>query len=469
MEKIDKKEEIELKKKSLKYSIKEGSATSIMSGAGESYIVPFALVLNATNYQIGFLSSFVGLLGAASQVLSSKLVSKFKRKKIVLVGVTLQATMWLLLMTLGILAFKGIINQYAAIIFIGIYCIYSIIGNMAGPSWFSWMGDLVPARKRGKYFSKRNKIVGLIAMISTLIASAILDFTKQMNIVLIGFIILFGFAAIGRYISVYYFTKHYEPELKIEKENEFGFFTFIKKAPFNNFGRFAIYLGLITLASHISGPFFAPYMLRELGFSYTTFVIIKISLGLFSIASLSLWGKIGDTYGNRKLMKIGSFGIAIVPILWIFNHNPIYLIFVVQLLAGFSWGAFNLGVSNYIYDAVTPQKRAACVAYFTMINGVGIFIGALFGGLLLDKVSINFMNSFFLIFLISGVLRGIISLIFLPNIKEVKEIPEENIKKITTANYIALLTPKPFFGAFRGVKNNLSNMGYYLKKAKVGK
>lgn len=454
--------EAELKEKSLKYSIKEGSATSLMSGAGEAYVVPFAIALNATNSQIGFLSSFVGLLGASSQVVSSKLVYSFKRKKIVLFGVALQATIWLLMIALGILAFKGIINQYAASILIVIYCMYAIIGNAAGPAWFSWMGDLVPERKRGEYFSKRNKIVGIIAMSVTLAASFVLDFAKEMNLVLIGFVFLFGISAIGRYVSAYYFTKHYEPELKLKKDEQFGFFKFVKNAPFNNYGRFVIYIGLITLSVNIAGPFFTPYMLRELGFSYATFTIINVSAGLFTIVSLSLWGKIGDTYGNRKLLKIGSVGISLLPVLWLFNQSPLYLIFVVQLLSGISWGAFNLGISNYIYDAVTPQKRAACVAYFTMVNGIGVFIGALLGGFILDNISITLMNSFFLIFLISGILRGVVSLIFLPLLKEVREISSESIEKMTTANYIALLTPRPFFGVFRGVRGSLASVGNYL-------
>ena len=61
----------ELKEKTLKLSVKEGSATSVMSGTGEAYIVPFALSLNASNFQIGFLSSFVALFGAIFQVVGS--------------------------------------------------------------------------------------------------------------------------------------------------------------------------------------------------------------------------------------------------------------------------------------------------------------------------------------------------------------------------------------------------------------
>ena len=94
----------------MKLSVKEGSATAFMSGAGEAYIVPYALALNASNIQIGFLTSFVNLFGAASQIVGGKLGYYFERRKILLFSVFLQATMWLLILGLGILVWKGIIN-----------------------------------------------------------------------------------------------------------------------------------------------------------------------------------------------------------------------------------------------------------------------------------------------------------------------------------------------------------------------
>ena len=49
--------------KTRKLSIIEGSFSSIAGGAGENYVSPYALSLNASNAEIGFLSSFPGLFG----------------------------------------------------------------------------------------------------------------------------------------------------------------------------------------------------------------------------------------------------------------------------------------------------------------------------------------------------------------------------------------------------------------------
>ena len=59
------------RRQTMKTSIREGQAWAVMTGAGEAYIVPFAVALSATNAQVGMLSSLAGLLGAVSGAVSS--------------------------------------------------------------------------------------------------------------------------------------------------------------------------------------------------------------------------------------------------------------------------------------------------------------------------------------------------------------------------------------------------------------
>ena len=441
--------EEEKKKKTLDLSIKEGSATAFMSSAGETYIVPYALALNANNLQIGFLTSFVNLFGSSSQVLGSKLSYKYQRKKIILFSVLLQSLMWLVILGLGILVWKEIINGYAASILVVLYCVYAIIGNISGPSWFSLMGELVPSRHRGEYFSRRNKIISLITLIATLISAIFLDYMKGMGLVIAGFAGLFLIAFLGRFVSFLFFTKHYYPKNKAKKDSYFSFLQFIKRAPGNNFGKFVIFVGLINLATNLAAPFFAVYMLNELHYSYVWFTLVNLSSTIFTIWSIPLWGKIGDRFGNKKLLEIGGLLIPFAPLLWIFSGNPIYLILTAQLVAGVGWSAFNLASSNFIYDSVTPQRRGICVAYFNMINGIGVFAGAMLGGLFAQYVSVSFMNTFLLIFLISAVLRGIVVLIFTPRIKEVRQIDDAH--KESVFKYIVVSAPRPFYGMLREV------------------
>ena len=76
----------------------------------------------------------------------------------------------------------------------------------------------------------------MAGLIATLLAAVLLDYTKQLGIVMVGFFILFFTAALARFISAYLLSKHYNPPIKIKKDGYFGFWAFIKEAPKNNFG-----------------------------------------------------------------------------------------------------------------------------------------------------------------------------------------------------------------------------------------
>lgn len=418
------------KERTMKLSIKEGATSTVMSSFGDSYITPFAIALKSNNIEIGFLSSFIGLLGPLAQIKGSRLMEKFPRKKIVTIGVALNAFMWIPILILAFLFQKGILIEYLPVTLIVFYSIYAIMSSIGGPAWFSMLGDIVPQKIRGKYFGKRNRVAGIIGVVAPLLAAFLLDLFKTKGILLLGFSLLFFVAFVFRLVSAYLFTKHYDPKLKLDDGYYFSFLQFIKKAPRNNFGKFAIYTALLYFGVQLAGPFFAVYMLKDLGFDYLTYTLVNISSTIFSLLSMSLWGKFSDKYGNRKTLAICGFIIPLLPIAWIFSKSPIYFMFVPQLIGGIGWAGFNLAASNFIYDAVTPSRRAICIAYFNLMVGIGVFLGGITGGFLAYFIKIDFMNPLLFIFLISGAVRFIATLIFLPKVKEVKIVKKFNISEI---------------------------------------
>src|SRR3989344_2140532 len=80
--KRNQKEPVEKKiKKSLKYSIWDGSFASAMVGFGESFFSAFAIFLKASNFQISLLGSLPRAMGSFVQLYSSKLLKIFGTRK----------------------------------------------------------------------------------------------------------------------------------------------------------------------------------------------------------------------------------------------------------------------------------------------------------------------------------------------------------------------------------------------------
>jgi len=423
--------EDELKERTKKFSVREAVTGSIMDGSGSRYITPYALALGASNTQISLLTSIPSLLGNLLQLLTSRAIEKYSRKKIIAIGIFLQALMWLPMLGVGYFFFyKQLGNGISSSLMIVFYTLFIIFGAFLSPAWNSLMKDVV-GKETGGYFGRRNKIAGAVSLCVMLVSGFVLNHFQGISNVFIGFLILFGVAFVSRLASGYLITKHYDPELKLEKGYYFSFWQFVKKIPQSNFGKFSVFISLIMFATAIASPFFTVYMLRDLKFNYGIWTLISISGSVSALLFMPMWGKFADRFGNLKVMRLTGIFVPLVPLLWIptaifakisLTAVVIY-IFIEEFISNLIWAGFNLCYVNFIYDAVTRQRLALCIAYFNILNGIGVFIGATLGGLLASlNLSFFGMNPLLFIFLLSGIARFIVYVIMMPRIKEVREV-----------------------------------------------
>ncbi len=424
MARITKKEreEEKLKKAARGHSIKEGIFASASSSFGDRFIAPLAIAINTSNSMVALLSSIAGLLGPVSQTFSSsKLMGKYSRRKIVLSSVFFHGLMWFSFLIIAGLFYKGIAISFLPILLLFSYAIYIIIASITTPAWFSWMGDLVDEKHRGRFFSKRNLILGFISVVVALASSFFLDYFKNNDWTMYGFMILFALAFFTKIISWKFLKAQYEPKLKIKKRDYFTFGQFLREAPKNNFGRFSIYRATLSLANSISAPLIAVYLLRYLEFNYTTYMFVILAGAVFTFMTMELWGKFSDKYGNYRTIKITSILIPFVPLAWILHPSVIYLLIVPGLIGGVAWAGFNLAAGNLIYDNVRQSKRGLAVSYYNLLMGIGIFIGAAIGAFLIKYLNTSWIEPLFLIFIISFIVRSLVVIFGIRKIKEIRK------------------------------------------------
>ncbi len=421
------------KKKSLKYSIIDGSFNSLMLGFGETFLRPFAIALKATNSQIGFLTSIPTLIGALTQLISANLVDKIRKRKTLVIGaVFLQALIWLPMFLLPLI-FKE--NQVNYLLFFVV--LYAAFGNFASPVWASWMGDLINEKERGRFFGFRQRIVGFMLFVAVFLGGYFLDLFSKFNLML-AFSILFAIAMISRFISCYYLAKMHEPRYVSETKEQFNLMQFIREMRKTNYGLFVIYTSFMNLAVYIAAPFFAVYMLRNLGFSYLSYTFVIVASSISSFLAMTYWGRLSDKFGNKKIITITGFLIPFVPLIWALVTKT-YQIIILEVFSGFVWAGFNLSTSNFIFDNTQKQKRAKGFAYFNLFNSIAVFIGTSLGAFIATNLdALLLVSSLPIVFIISGLSRFLVSMIFLNKIKEVRE-----VKKISTKKLMILTVTKP--------------------------
>ncbi|HAR46907.1 MAG TPA: hypothetical protein DCS05_12300, partial [Nitrospiraceae bacterium] len=283
------------------------------------------------------------------------------------------------------------------------------------------MGDLVNEHRRGQYFGRRSKITGMSTFLSFLAAGYILQaFGREDRVQYLGFAVIFGLAFASRMASAFYLSRKYEPSYAVPADEEFTFIQFLREAAHRNYGRFVLYLGLMNLSVFVAAPFFTPYLLKDLQFSYLTFAVIHAAAIIVKFLSMPVWGMAVDRFGTRRVLSLAGFLMPVVPVLWLFSHDLAYLI-AIQVYSGFIWGGFEIAAFNFIFDSTSVRKRATCVAYYNVINGMALLIGALLGSAIV-RAHVLFLSPYFMAFLVSGILRGAATVIFIPLLHEVRTV-----------------------------------------------
>ena len=434
---------------SLQASLKDGVSHAVMLGCGETFLGPFGIFLKASTIQIGLLATLPQFFGAIMQWVAALAMDRLRdRRTLVVTAAAIQALVWLPVCLLPFLVGQG---KNAASLLIVLAVLYHGISGVITPVWNSLIGDLVPARMRGRFFGQRNRLTGLFTFIALLLGGAALHLFEKLGQAGIGFLTIFLVALVARLNSAKWLRRYDNPEFLVLPEAFFTFRQFLRRSPKSNFAQFVFFIGAINFAVAFSSPYFALYMLRDLKFSYLQFTAVTSVAMVVQFLTFRYWGGLSDRFGNKKILNLCGWGIAIVPMLWLFSAD-IFFLMLIQLFGGFVWAGFNLASANFIFDAVSPPKRARCVAYRGLVNGACVLAGSLLGG----YVAVRLPHSFHfgawswtphfvlpLIFFLSGLLRLMAAGFFLRKFKEVR--PVEPIRHRALVYRVSHI--KPIAGA----------------------
>lgn len=425
--------------KSLRHSLKDAAAFAVMIGIGETYLSAFALFLRASMPQIGLLASLPPLLASLVQLVSAWLGRLTgQRKAIVLAGASVQAFSWLPLIALPI-----VFDEFAVPLLIACVVIYQCGAHLSAPQWGSLMGDIVPIRRRGRFFAHRTRIVSLVTFVSLAAGGLALHFMNGKGLTLQGFVILFSIAMCARLVSIYHLSKMHDPPghfAAMEMPVGPGWWQRLHQS---NFVRFSIFFALIQFSVAIASPFFTVYMLRDLQFSYVQFMTNTGMAILAQFLTLNQWGRISDVFGNRRILATTGIVIPLLPLLWAVSTNYWYLL-AVQAISGLTWAGFSLSASNFLYDLIERNKRSTYLAIHSVLASLGIFAGAMLGGILGTTLpnrveilgfTLGWLSPLLGVFVISAVVRGVIVILLLPRIREVR-----TVRPISLTNLIFRVT-----------------------------
>lgn len=371
-------------------STADATAFSVMVGCGETYLPAFALALGLGPVSAGLVATVPVLVGAVVQLITPYAVARMGTNRGWIVAcTTVQSLSFVPLVWWAIRGRAELWQVLAAA------SVYWSMGMAGTPAWNSWIATLVPDRMRTTFFASRNRLGQFGIFIGFVAGGLALQEGERRGAPLIAFAALFTVAAVCRFVSTLCLAACREPKppRRLSRDTPAAplaalpsqLLTTIRHMRGRPSGTLVAALCCFIFGAQFCGPYFTPFMLREMGFSYHAFMLVIATAFLTKAIVLPTLGRVASRIGPARLLCRAGLLISVLALLWLPSTNVAWLVGV-QVLAGTSWAGYELAVSLLFFEAVEDRDRTDVVTIYNLGLAVATVAGATCGGMLLRSL-----------------------------------------------------------------------------------
>ena len=416
----------------IKMSVYESAlSTTLTTLVGGAFLTGFALVMGASNFQIGLIAA-LPTLANLTQVFGSYIIAKTGKKKLLCFkSATLYRLVWAIIVLMPLFILRGSLTDIRVWLFISAIALASIFASLAGVAWLSWITDLIPESIRGRFLSNRNAVGLSAAMVFALFGGQFIDRWKRIRPDVTwqsyGFSILFALGLLSGFIALLFLLRMPDSKRTMPKEDKPFFSALTLPLSDVNFRRFITFAAYWGFAVAFVSPFFSVYLIKQLNVAFSIIALLDLVNGVFNILSVRIWGKLTDRFGNKPLLFICTIGASFFPFFWLFATKGNYFtIWLAYIIAGLSWSGIGINSAGLMMRLAPQENNTVYFAVFAAVTGffsaVAPIVGGVFGKMV-ENVSLNLGFKIYglqLLFGVSFILR-LSSVILLQRVKSPKE------------------------------------------------
>lgn len=360
----------------------DGIAFSLMVGVGETYLPAFALAVGLGEVVAGLVSAVPLLAGAVLQLATPAAVRRLgSHKRWVLCCAALQAA------SFAPLVAAALIGRVSALALLAVVTVYWAAGLGTGPAWNRWVSAIVPPEIRPRFFATRSRLAQASVLLGVVAGGAALQQASGHDAVLLVFAVLFLAAALSRVVSLGFLIGQSEPPIPDTME-AVSIRDLMRRARRGADVRLLTYLLLVQGGVYIAAPFFTPYMLGKLQFSYAQYLVLLAASFAAKMLTLPLIGSLIERIGTHRLLCAAGIGIVPTASLWIVSDSFWYLL-AIQVLAGAIWAGWELATFLLIFEHIDERERTSVLTMFNLGNAVATVGGAVIGAALLYGLGVS--------------------------------------------------------------------------------
>jgi Na+/melibiose symporter-like transporter len=241
-----------------------------------------------------------------------------------------------------------------------------------------WFVSLVPQSIRAQYFSNR-QIVGVIpAIVFPVFVGRLLDKTYDQKI---GFYIIYSVATLVAVLNAYSLIKITPPPKNCMKTKiKFSDLFFV---PLKNY-QYRQYLSdmiLIFSSIYFSFSFIAVYMIKYIEASFSFISVIATICALISIILYRIWGRICRVIGSTKVMgfSVLLFALSMLLNFGINSTTFKYVYTLASILNAMANTGFLVSTFDRRYTIMPVDSQSIYEGIYVSVTGLAILAGVLSG------------------------------------------------------------------------------------------
>lgn len=325
-----------------------------------------------------------GHVGSMGMLLANPILNRIgSRKVFCLIALGVVRSLRIVIAALPVLVYVGVDRSSLLWPIVACILVSAVFGMSAEIARRSWISDLVPPQRRGRFFGWRIMIASVTQVVVLLAGGGVLDFFDvSLGRPLAGISLMIGFGAAMGLCGWLLLWRTPEPAMSLPRRRTGLMRSLLLPWARPRFRPLIVVAAANSLATRLCGGFFHLYMLRVLGMGYFWVAAVDIFGELVSLAGAPFYGAWADRAGARRVLTVAMLVKGVFPALWILVAPATWpAAFAVVLLRTFnsagqiSWMRLSLNLSP-------SRNQAAFLAMYQAMAGAGMAVGALTGGAL---------------------------------------------------------------------------------------
>jgi hypothetical protein len=360
------------------------------------FLPAVALLLGATPFELGIVGAItqLAMVGAAGM---DRL--PIARKPMAMWAAAGSRYLWIVIATLPMLPLAG---HGPMTVFLVLYALSSLLLQTAGLAWLDWIGDLVEAKRRGRYFAWRNAMITGLMMLCAAAAGPWLDLNRANGHEAHGFagmLLVAVLAAVGCRWSI-----RRQPDHAVFQPTA----TEGRSAKTPTWRSFLLFIGAWLLVASLAGPFYTAYALQSLHMTYQQIAMWSLIGNLTGMICQPLFGRPLDGGRRTAMMLTSATVIAGLPLLWLIaSPDRLWPVWVDGIGNGIVWTAFSLCQTHLVLQVCPMVGRRRQLGLYTAVTGMSGGMSALIGGWLIGRHWALPLNGPPLLFVLTSIGRAV--------------------------------------------------------------